>query len=58
MKRVCEKAEARFQISDCSFVADNMELEWSRRVHYRGLDCVISVRWDTNFDSITITWYL
>jgi hypothetical protein len=37
MMWVCEKAEARFQISDRSFVADDMELERPRRVHYSGL---------------------
>lgn len=34
---MCEKAEARFQIRDRSFVTDDMELEGPRRVHYRGL---------------------
>ena len=38
MNGMCEKAEAGFQISDRSFIADDMELEWSRRVHYRRLE--------------------
>ena len=29
-----EKAEARFQISDRFIIADDMEVEWPRRVHY------------------------
>ena len=34
---MCEKAKARFQISDRSLVAYDMELEGSRSVHYRRL---------------------
>jgi len=37
MEWMCEKAEARFQISNSILVTYDMELERSRCVHYRGL---------------------
>lgn len=43
MKRMLEKAEARFQIGDRSFVAYDMKLEGPRRVHYRRLGQVFFV---------------
>lgn len=38
MDRMCKKTEARFEISDRSFITDYMEVERPGRVHYRRLD--------------------
>lgn len=44
MNRMCEKAEARFQIGDRRVITDDVEVEGSGSVHYRRLNlrCVIT----------------
>ena len=38
MDRMRKKTEARFKISDRSFITDYMEVERPGCIHYRGLD--------------------